>query len=149
MNECKESEFRFNVPKLTGLTYELNDAYEKKSAPIKMKIHTETKILKNDHNAYVSLELIVFDRDSCSRNEVPFYIDITMVGEFEWNDSIDEKFLGILLESNAPATLLSYIRPYISNLTVGSGYPPLIIPLLNFKENKAEYVKGEDKNEIK
>ncbi|MGD9570201.1 MAG: protein-export chaperone SecB [Sedimentibacter sp.] len=145
MVEGKESIFRFNMPKLTKLTYELNDTYEKKSTPIKMKIYTETKILKNEYNAIVSLQLIVFDRDSYNNNEVPFYIDITMVGNFEWDKSIDKEFLGMLLENNAPATLLSYMRSYISNLTVGSGYPPLIIPLLNFKENKAEYIRNEDK----
>ncbi len=141
MNECKESNFKFKNHKLTSLKYELNDSYELKSTPIKMNIQTETKIVKDGNNAIVSLELLVFDKDSYKRQEVPFYVDITMSGEFEWDSSIDDKLLVILLESNAPATLLSYMRPYISNLTIGAGYPPLIIPLLNFKENKAEYVK--------
>ena len=145
MEECKESNFRFIVPKLTGLTYELNETYKEKSIPIKLKIQTETKILKNEHNARVSLELIIFDRNSYNKNEVPFYIGITMVGDFDWDDDIDENVLEILLENNAPATLLSYMRPYISNLTVGSGYPPLIVPLLNFKKNRAIYINNDKK----
>lgn len=145
MDECKESNFRLIMPKLIGLIYELNETYEDKLTPIKLKIHTETKILKNKYNAKISLELAVFDRNSYNKNEVPFFIDITMVGDFDWDDDIDESVLVILLENNAPATLLSYMRPYISNLTVGSGYPPLIIPLLNFKSNRAIYIDNDKK----
>ena len=50
-------------------------------------------------------------------------------GIFNWKaDEIDD----ILLEVNAPAVLIAYIRPIISQLTSFSGYPPLILPLINF-----------------
>lgn len=139
MNESNESKFRIIMPKLKKLEYEFNNEYEKKDS-IKFKIQTETKILKKADNAIVSLKLQVFDKNIYELNEVPFYICIVMFSEFEWDDNVDEKIIPTLLESNAPAAILSYIRPFISNLTTGSGYPPLIIPLLNFKENKVEYI---------
>ncbi len=139
MNESNESKFRIIMPKLKKLEYEFNNEYEKKDS-IKFKIQTETKILKKADNAIVSLKLQVFDKNIYELNEVPFYICIVMFSEFEWDDNVDEKIIPTLLESNAPAVILSYIRPFISNLTTGSGYPPLIIPLLNFKENKVEYI---------
>lgn len=139
MNEGNESKFRIIMPKLKKLEYEFNNEYEKKDS-IKFKIQTETKILKKADNAIVSLKLQVFDKNIYELNEVPFYICIVMFSEFEWDDNVDEKIIPTLLESNAPAVILSYIRPFISNLTTGSGYPPLIIPLLNFKENKVEYI---------
>lgn len=139
MNESNESKFRIIMPKLKKLEYEFNNKYEKQDS-IKLKIQTETKILKKVNNAIVSLKLQVFDKNKYELNEVPFYICIIMFSEFEWDDNVDEKVIPTLLESNAPAVILSYIRPFISNLTTGSGYPPLIIPLLNFKENKVEYI---------
>lgn len=144
MEEIRESNFRFISTKLKGLTYELNDSYDIKS-PIKLIIHTETKVLKGEYNARVTLELTIFDKDYYLNNEAPFYIDIIMEGDFEWDDSINDGILEIMLENNAPAVLLSYIRPYISSLTVGSGYPPLVIPLLNFKKNKAVYINKNKK----
>jgi len=62
------------------------------------------------------------------------------VSGFEWSDDIEEKTVRSLLEINAPVALLSYMRPYISGITSGSGYPPLVIPLLNFKANEVIYI---------
>lgn len=140
MNESNESKFRIIIPKLKKLEYEFNDECEKQES-FKLKIQTETKILKKANSALVSLKLQIFDKVEYELNEVPFYISIIMFSEFEWDESVDERAIPSLLENNAPAVILSYIRPFISNLTVGSGYPPLIIPLLNFKENKVEYIK--------
>ena len=44
----------------------------------------------------------------------------------------NNKVLENLLNINAPAVLLSYIRGLISQITAFSGYPALIIPLINF-----------------
>lgn len=142
MNKSNESKFRIKMPKLKKLEYEFNNEYEKPDDSVKLKIQTETKILKKNNSAIVSLKLQVFDKHKYELNEAPFYVYIIMFSEFEWDDDFDEKTVSSLLESNAPAVLLSYMRPFISSLTIGSGYSPLIIPLLNFKENKVEYIKG-------
>jgi preprotein translocase subunit SecB len=139
MNESNESKFKVKMPKLKKLEYEFNNSYENFDT-IKLKVQTETKILKKINSAIVSLKLKVFDKNKYELGEVPFYICINMFSEFEWDDSIEEKTVTSLLEGNAPAVILSYMRPFISSLTTGSGYPPLIVPLLNFKENKVEYI---------
>lgn len=139
MNESNESKFKVKMPKLKKLEYEFNNAYENFDT-IKLKVQTETKILKKINSAIVSLKLKVFDKNKYELGEVPFYICINMFSEFEWDDSIEEKTVTSLLEGNAPAVILSYMRPFISSLTTGSGYPPLIVPLLNFRENKVEYI---------
>ena len=50
------------------------------------------------------------------------------------NNFKDKKMLKGLLNVSAPAVLLSYIRGMISQVTAFSGYPALIIPLINFSE---------------
>ena len=139
MEEIKESGFRIKIPKLKKLEYEFNESYEKKGS-IKLNIQTETKILMKKSDAVVSLELQVFNRSAFDNGKIPFYIQVIMVSDFEWSDDIEEKTVRSLLENNAPAALLSYMRPYISGITSGSGYPPLIIPLLNFKTNEVIYI---------
>ena len=64
----------------------------------------------------------------------PFFISITQSGVFEYPKDIDKKMLKGLLNVSAPAVLLSYIRGMISQVTAFSGYPALIIPLINFSE---------------
>ena len=40
----------------------------------------------------------------------------------------------IKLNENAPAILYSYLRPMITTITVDANLPPLVIPLMNFRE---------------
>ena len=67
--------------------------------------------------------------------DVPFIISIEMQGDFSWSSDMEENIVKVLLKQNAPAVLLSYMRPYITTITTGSGYPPLVLPFMNFVEN--------------
>ena len=42
--------------------------------------------------------------------------------------------LEFLLNENAPAILYSYLRPMITTITLDANLPPLVIPLMNFRE---------------
>lgn len=145
MDIVKESNFKIKTPKIKKIEYEINESYEKSSNPINLNIRTETKIYKSnlENKAVVSLELQIFDKSTFEKAGAPFYINIIMFGEFGWDESVEGNMLNSLLETNAPAVLLSYMRPYISSLTSGSGHQPLIIPLLNFRGNKAMYIQLE------
>ncbi len=145
MDIVKESNFKIKIPKIKKIEYEINESYEKSLNPINLNIHTETQIYKSslENRAVVSLELQIFDKCTYKKVGAPFYVNSIMFGEFEWDESIEENMLNSLLETNAPAVLLSYMRPYISSLTTGSGHKPLIIPLLNFRGNKAKYIQSE------
>lgn len=68
-------------------------------------------------------------------DDVPFVISIEMQGDFSWSNDMNKDIVKVLLKQNAPAVLLSYMRPYITTITTGSGYPPLILPLMNFVES--------------
>ena len=46
------------------------------------------------------------------------------------NDFRDSDFVKI----NAPAIAFPYLRSYISNLTLQSGFSPIILPSINFVE---------------
>lgn len=62
-----------------------------------------------------------------------FNILMEMVFLFELDENIDEKFKqSDFLTINAPAIAFPYVRSYISNLTLQSGFSPIILPSVNF-----------------
>jgi preprotein translocase subunit SecB len=91
-------------------------------------------MLTDDTGAKVIFTLKIFDQEKLS--EVPFFMQVSMKGFFRWDESMDEEIYKKLLRTNAPAILLSYIRPFVSQLTSASGYPPLILPLIDFSSNE-------------
>ncbi|WP_051196021.1 protein-export chaperone SecB [Clostridium paraputrificum] len=134
----KNSVLQFANPTLTELKYKVNKNFNSEG-PIKLKIRLETRVNKcNENNsAIVEVRLKVFSKKEFE--EAPFYIHVSMQGEFRWENDIDNKVLEKLLKSNAPSIILSYLRPYVSTLTTGSGFDPLILPLLDLTENEVIY----------
>lgn len=65
--------------------------------------------------------------------EVSFNIALEMAFIFETDNKIDDNFKeSAFLNINAPAIAFPYIRAYISNLTLQSGYDSVILPSINF-----------------
>lgn len=126
----QKSSFRFKNPQLTSLGFKGNNKYKAKellTLDIIDKVVVETV---NETSAVVTLILKIFKEEDFPN--VPFAINIEMKGEFSWDSDMDIELAKRLLNQNAPAVLLSYIRPYITTLTTGGGYPPLVLPLMNF-----------------
>lgn len=91
--------------------------------------YTSHKILPNDE-AYVKLNVKVEAESGL------FGLVIKMGALFTWED-FDEETVTMLLTKNAPATLLSYIRPLVTNILAGAGLNTYVLPLIDF-------TKGED-----
>lgn len=125
----KKSKLQFKNPKLKKLEFKINEQFKNENL-LGLDLNSKTNVDRTENKAVVSLTLNIFDKENIE--DAPFFIDIEMSGEFRWPESVDEDTLEILLNSNAPAILLSYIRPYISTITSGAGYPALILPLIDF-----------------
>lgn len=66
-------------------------------------------------------------------DESSFNIALEMAFIFETDSIIDDNFKeSSFLKINAPAIAFPYIRAYISNLTLQSGYDSVILPSINF-----------------
>ncbi len=102
--------------------------------PIEINNRVIITKIKNKYEAIVTLKLGIFT-DNKSDN-VPFKIKIDIEGHFKWNDVLenDKALLEILLHQNAPALIYSYARPTITMLTLEGNMPPLVLPMINFKE---------------
>ncbi|MDM0558399.1 protein-export chaperone SecB [Clostridium perfringens] len=132
----KKSQLQFRNPILTKIEYKINNEFNGDNE-IKLNIDLATVIKKNDDKAIVEVLLKIFDKNDFEK--IPFFIEIGMKGDFSWEKNSDENFIDKLLETNGPAILISYIRPYVSSLTSGSGFAPLVLPLFNLSDNKVEY----------
>jgi len=84
--------------------------------------------------AIVTLELRFFQKKDFK--EVPFKLEMEIEGMFEWDKELEDDLnqLQILLKGNAPAILYSYLRPIITTTSIDANLPPLVIPLMNFRE---------------
>lgn len=60
-------------------------------------------------------------------------IELNAIAYFLSEDIIDESFKeSHYVQINAPAIVFPYLRAYISNLTIGAGFNPIVLPTLNF-----------------
>ena len=64
-----------------------------------------------------------------------FDLDIIMLFIFELDDDITEEFkVSDFPKINAPAIAFPYLRAFISNVTLQSGFNPVMLPSINFVE---------------
>lgn len=131
----KLSEFQFSNPILKHIEFSKNDHYEEENFD-SLSIGSKTEIEKSNekNSANVSLYLKLGAQDSTS----PFDLKIIMSADFQWSDDINNN-IDVLLSTNAPAVLLSYIRPIIALITSQAGLQTINIPFVNFTENKADF----------
>lgn len=93
---------------------------------IAVSIHRE----ENASEAVVSLRIEIGEPGEL----VPFHICATESAGFRWEADLQEANVDNLLNQNAPALLLSYLRPVITQITAASPYEAYNIPFVNFKK---------------
>lgn len=131
-----ESIFQFKNPILTKLDFGLNSGFDKKQKTAQMKTNIAVNINKSKekNEAIVALNIKIGSKD----DTVPFYIEATEESIFKWEEGLELKDVDSLLNVNAPALLLSYIRPLIAQTTSASPYSAYNIPFMNFTDTNKE-----------
>lgn len=62
-----------------------------------------------------------------------FKLKLKSIAHFSTQNDIDDEFKNSLfVDANAPAIAFPYVRTFISNLTLNSGYDPIVLPSFNF-----------------
>ena len=129
-----ESVFQFSDPALLKLDFITNGNFKcDREEDINLNLKIETQINKEEEEAFVVLCVTIGEKTDNS----PFYIYAEQGAGFRWEkDTYDEVGIDNLLTQNAPALLISYLRPIIVNITGSSPYGAYHIPFLNFRGNK-------------
>jgi Preprotein translocase subunit SecB len=128
----KESKFQFTNPFITNLYFSVNENFDPNYfQQIQVSSHETAK--RTEQEASVELKVTVGAQDSTS----PFFVSITMSANFKWDTTLADEMVDNLLKCNAPALILSYIRPHIAMLTNSTQYPAYNIPFMNFTESES------------
>lgn len=129
-----KSSFQFSQPLLTYSKFEM--ASPSLEFNENVSINLGRNIIKSSGKNEALVELTVelnkkgeeIDRDAI------FNAEFRMQALFTWDDSLTEEQADKMLELNAPALLLSYIRPLIATITAASPLPEYNIPFINMVE---------------
>lgn len=61
----------------------------------------------------------------------PFELDVEIVGSFSVDeDNFPTEHINAFAEKNAPVILYPYLRAQLYSLTIGAGFAPLLLPLV-------------------
>lgn len=138
------STFQFSNPTLMDVKFTINEGFSKDKAPQELNITTTVEVKRFDGTptAQVTLTLSVGEETEI----YPYYISVTERARFRWEETdppIPERQLDCLLNQNAPALLLSYIRPLIFNITGNSQFRGLNIPYIDFTKRNDQQQPSE------
>lgn len=107
------------------------------SGELSLEIDNNIKVVKTsdeEMTSIVVLNLKFFESNNFK--EVPFKLEMEIEGMFAWDEQLkgNPTQLEVLLKENAPAILYSYLRPIITTISIDANLPPIVIPLMNFRE---------------
>ena len=133
-----KSNFRFSDPILLKFTFEINEnflAEAEKEFYVGQKFHVEVSRNPSEAGcASVVLNLELGEKTA----DCPFFLSIAEGANFRWdNDSYSEEQQEKLLTQNAPALLLSYMRPLVASATAASPYPAYHFPFIYFTKEES------------
>lgn len=129
----KSSKFQFVNPYLVEVHFIVNTDFstDMENGEIEMKneFNVQVERSKIENRANVLLEL----ETNAENDKAPFSLQIKVASDFIWDD-LDEGLVTSMLNQNAPALLLGYMRPIVANITNSSNFPAYNLPFINFRE---------------
>ena len=125
----KTSNFQFVNPYLSELNFIAKKNFNPEGNEIEVKSSFNVNVSKSntEHKATVELAATIGD------DKAPFVIYAKIASNFVWGDLNDET-VDNFLKINAPAVLLSYLRPIIASVTNSSQFPVYNLPFINFMD---------------
>lgn len=131
-----ESSFQFTTPILLYAQIAVNQAFKnEQEIPFPMVFSVET-VQQGEREATVELTAKL----GGDTDEYPYQIIVKEGARFRWTKESDDK-KDWLLKYNAPALLLSYLRPIVANLTAASPFTSFSIPFIDFTKDDPSIVR--------
>ena len=128
-----KSKFQFSNPELTRIEFKANSDFINDGdgeTEMKFDLSVGIELVEGtEDEAKVSLTIRLGEKSS----RCPFYLEAIECAFFRWdNDKYEKVVVEKLLNQNAPALLLSYLRPIIMQVTAASPYEAFNLPFINF-----------------
>lgn len=134
----KNSPFKFQAPTLTRLSFVLNEEFFESGGTINPEIsfenNFEVNVYRNEQNDKSKVELVcrIYPSD---KTKAPFTVEAAIVSIFSWDKGLNPNIVDNLLQRNAPALLLGYLRPIIATVTNTPRTPAYHIPFMDFTKD--------------
>lgn len=132
----KKSNFQFSKPYLNELIFTENKQFDTSTDLEKIKLHNKFSVeVKKDSKDSMALVTLTLETNQ-DEDDAPFKIKAAISSFFRWSEVPDER-INLMLRINAPALLLSYLRPIVAQITNSSRFPVYNIPFFNFLDEQS------------
>ena len=121
-------QIKFNHIQFTQIEYKANTYDKSITNELETSLGIKSMFSDEKKNDFaISFDLLLKNKSK------EFKLKLTAIAHFSTSDEIDSDFRqSPFIEVNAPAIAFPYVRTFISNLTLNSGYDPIVLPAFNF-----------------
>lgn len=127
----QQSKFQFINPYLKELCFDANMDFDVAQTKFEMQNSFNVKIKRSEYENRANVELAL--EINYEKEDAPFKLKIKVASDFKW-EHIETERVDAMLKNNAPALLLSYMRPIVASITNSSNFPAYNLPFMNFRE---------------
>lgn len=125
MNE--KYEFSFEDFHLVDVGFHLNEGFDTSSEEI--KVNQELTLDHRQEDKFVRVWLGI----DLGGEDAPFKLTVKGEGIFEFKEALkSKKDLDSIARINCAAIIFPFLREFIADLTRRTGFPPLLLPPINF-----------------
>ena len=129
-----KSNFQFSRPFLRELSFKENEAFKQNNDSRNIVLRNFLSLnIKKDANESFALVELALEVKAVNEEEGPFHIKARIAAVFKWDPNMNQQ-IDKMLKINAPALLLSYLRPIVSQSTSYTMFPSYDIPFINFTD---------------
>lgn len=86
----------------------------------------------NTYDVHLSVEIA-----STEEHPMPFQLKVALVGRFVFSgESVSSEVKDQIIQKNAISILFPFLRSIVATLTTSANVPTLLLPIMNFSEDK-------------
>ena len=121
-------QIKLNHIQFTDVNYSVNTLDKDISNQLQTSLKFKTVFIPDNDKEYILEFNILLTNESDS-----FKLDLKVSANISTTETMDDEFKkSQFLDINSPAIVFPFIRTFISNLTLNSGYNPIVLPMFNF-----------------
>ncbi|MTI62242.1 MAG: hypothetical protein FH762_20040 [Firmicutes bacterium] len=132
MDEHIISDFYFNRYNLENIIFEYNPKFGSNEVDIDIKTEIESACKRDVNEGYTKIKMSLWDESD--GDNYPFKLEITIIGFFSGDDSMERNKFEKMCQYNGAAILFPFLRSAITDITKASNVSPLVLPLINIKK---------------
>ncbi len=129
MNTEIQAKIRLDSVRIVSVSFKSKTIDQEITNDVSLSMKVSVEKSKDNKNSF----LVLFNIKVANENS-DFSLSLEAIAIFFTTDEIDDNFTSShFAKVNAPAIAFPFIRAYIANFTLNSGFNPIILPSFNFQ----------------